>query len=492
MIESNLPVLQVIIALCSAPICSLIRFRHVAWLFTSIVTFLTLIISILLAIEVYSDIQILYFLGNWEPPYGIEYRVDPLSSFMLVLTSLVGFVAAIYSKESVEFEINPDLHSYFYATYLLLFAGLLGIIITNDAFNVYVFLEISSLATYALIAMGNDRRSLTSAFEYLILGTIGATFILIAIGLLYMMTGTLNISDLAVKIQEYKYTTPIKAALAFLSIGFALKVAMFPLHTWLTNAYSLAPSFVAVFLSATATKVSIYFFIRFLYFMYGYDFSFVETLLPSLLMLFGILAIIICSYMAILQYDVKRILAYSSVAQLGYMILALGLANVEGLTAIFIHLFNHAIIKAALFMAAGCVVYSIGSSRLVDFKGLGRKMPYTMAAFLIAGLALIGVPSTSGFISKWYLLQALMHKDYWLIFAIVIISSILSIVYVWRVIEVAYFSERSNRLPDVKEAPISMLIPMWFFVVISIVFGVYAIPVIETAGFVADYIMNGL
>ena len=298
----------------------------------------------------------------------------------------------------------------FYTAYLLCLTGLLGITITGDAFNLFVFLEISSLSSYVLIALGEHRRALTAAYQYLIMGTIGATFILIGIGLLYMMTGTLNMADLAQRLPAVTGTRTVQAAFAFLTVGISLKLALFPLHLWLPNAYTYAPSVVTAFLAATATKVAVYVLLRFMFTIFGASFAFDSMPLEFIFWRWRWSAMFAGSTVAIFQDNVKRLLAYSSVAQIGYMILGISFASVTGLTAAILHLFNHALMKGALFLALGCVVYRTRLARMETMRGLGRRMPWTMAAFVVGGLSLIGVPLTVGFISKWYLVLGALEQ----------------------------------------------------------------------------------
>ncbi len=291
----------------------------------------------------------------------------------------------------------------FYTAYLLALTGMLGIAITGDAFNLYVFLEIASLASSTLIALGPDRRSLSAAFQYLILGTIGATFILIGIGLLYMMTGTLNMADLAARLPELMDSRPVRAAFAFIVVGAGLKLALFPLHWWLPNAYTHAPSVVSAFLAGTATKVGVLILLRFVFSVFGVSFAFGIMPLGAILTAFALIAIIYGSLIAVFQNDLKRMLAYSSLAQVGYIVLGIGLGNLNGLIAGLVHLFNHAAMKGALFLALAAVFHRIGAVDMASIRGLGRRMPYTMAAFVVAGMALVGLPLTVGVVSKWYL-----------------------------------------------------------------------------------------
>ncbi len=231
-----------------------------------------------------------YAIGNWPPPWGIEYRVDRLASFVLLLVSGMAALVLPWSRASIEREIPRELHYLYYAMFGLCLTGLLGITITGDAFNIFVFLEISSLSSYVLIALGRDRRALTAAYQYLIMGSIGATFIVIGIGFLYLMTGTLNLADMAVRLREVENTRPVLAALAFLTVGISLKLALFPLHQWLPNAYTYAPSAVTAFLAATATKVSVYVLIRFWFSVFGESLVFHKLPLPQILLLLSLAA----------------------------------------------------------------------------------------------------------------------------------------------------------------------------------------------------------
>lgn len=489
MLLVNLPAIQVVLPLMAAPLCFVIRQGKVAWAFTLAVMVATLGVAVMLFQQVREgNREIRYAMGNWIPPVGIEYRVDILNAVFLLLVCIVGCITLAFSYKSTEHEIAHSRHPAFYALFLLCVAGLLGIVITNDAFNIYVFLEIASLAMYGMIAMGRDRRALIASFEYLVLGTIGATFILIAIGLLYMMTGTLNITDLSQRVQQVSDATPIRAAFAFFTIGLALKIALFPLHIWLANGYTNAPSFVSSFLAAVGTKVSLYVLVRVLFSLFGKPFSFEVMPLPFILIMMGILGVMAGSIMGIFQQNVKRLLAYSSVAQLGYITISLGLASKSGLTAAFIHMINHAFAKGALFMAVGCIAFRTGGVRLTHFKGVGRLMPYSMAAFVTAGLSLIGIPLTAGFISKYYMVMAAFEKQHWIILATILTGSFLSIVYIWKVIEVAYFQR--PQCDTIREAPLMMVIPLWVMTLLSLVTGIYTTYTAMVASDIADYVWN--
>ena len=466
------PALQVVIPLLVAPLCLLLRRGALPWAIAVLASWATLLIAASLLQQVGNGAIISYALGGWLAPLGIEYRVDTLNAYMLLLVSGTASAVMPFAYKSVAREIPEDRHYLFYSGFLLMLAGLLGMAITGDAFNVFVFIEIASLSSYAMIAMGRDRRALSAAFTYLVMGTVGATFFLIGVGLIYAVTGTLNMADLAERLPPLYENRAVLAAFAFLSVGILLKLALFPLHLWLPNAYTYAPSVVTAFLAATATKVAIYLLLRFGYTVFGAEFVFNIVPAAAVLLALALAGIVITSFVAIFQTDVKRLLAYSSVAQVGYIILGISYANVTGLTAAIVHLFNHAVTKGALFLAMGCVAYAAGSCRLEGFAGLGKRMPLTMAAFVIAGLSLIGVPLTAGFVSKWYLVLGAMEKGWWPVVVVVLATSLLAAVYVWRVVEVAYFQEPPADAPPFADPPMSLLVPTWLLTAGCVYFGI--------------------
>lgn len=486
----HLPVLQVVIPLMSAPLCVVLRRRNIAWGIALVVSWISFIISLLILVQAMDIGTTTYFLGNWAAPWGIEYRIDVLNAFILVIIGAIGTTVITYAKKSVEYEILNSHHYLFYTGYLLCLTGLFGITATGDLFNIFVFLEISSLASYLLIALGHRRQALTATYRYLVMGTVGAVFYFVGIGMLYMMTGTLNMADLAERLPAVVGSRTILAALGFLTVGLCLKAAVFPLHQWMPNVYTYAPSTVTAFLAATATKVSIYVFLRIFFTVFGAT-DILKTLpIGNILLVMAVLGMLTGSFTAIYQKDVKRALAFSSIAQVGYIILGVGLLSINGITAGIIHLFNHALMKCALFLALGCIVLRVHSSDIDDIAGIAHQMPWVMAAFVVSGLSLIGVPATVGFISKWMLVQAAFEEGGWLLALLILTSSLLTIIYIWRIIEIAYFREPREDCKAIKEAPISMLVPLWVMTGMVVYFGIDATYILKIAGSAAKLLMG--
>ena len=490
----HLPALQVVIPLLGALLAGLLRRGSVAFALALVVSWIMPFISVAMLWQTLSSGPISYHLGGWEPPWGIEYRVDALNGFVLVLVSTVGAVIMPFARRSVAFEVAEGQQAWFYCMYLLCLTGLLGITVTGDAFNAFVFLEISSLSTYVLIALGHDRRALLSAFQYLVMGTIGATFYVIGVGLLYLLTGSLNMVDIAARLGPAwaENSRAIVAALAFVTVGISLKLALFPLHVWLPNAYAYAPSWVTTFLSATATKVAIYLLVRFYFSIFGVAIDFRALPVTEIIIALSVAAMFVASFIAVFETNLKRMLAFSSVAQIGYITLGIGLANQAGLTGGLVHVVNHALMKAALFLAAGAIFYRVGTVQLKELVGIGRKMPLTMAAFTIAGLGLVGTPGTSGFVSKWYLALGALDKGWWVLVFLIVGSSLIALVYVGRVLEVAWLREPSAAIAHANDPPLSMLLPLIVLAIATIYFGIDTEWTAGIAGTAAKALLEGL
>ena len=492
MIETHLSLLIVVLPLLAAPLVAILPNGRLPWAASTLVSFAVFAMACLQLFSVSTGNIISYELGGWAPPWGIEYRIDAANALVALIVAGIAAITLPYALLSVEKEIPAKQHSLFYSAFMLCLTGLLGITQTGDIFNLFVFLEISSLSTYALIGLGRKRQALTAAYQYLIMGTIGATFFLIGVGLLYAMTGTLNMVDLSERLPALAEHRTIQTAFAFIMVGFALKLALFPLHLWLPNAYTYAPSVITVFLAATATKVAVYVMLRVIFSVFG--FSLIEdTPTDEIFLLLCVMGILMMSFYAINQQDSKRLLAYSSVAQIGYMMLGLGFGTVLGVTATMVHLFNHALMKGALFMAVGAIVYRIGSSRIDNMAGLGKHMPWTFAAIIIGGLSLIGVPGTAGFISKWYLVLAAIEQQNWFIVGVILIGSLLAVVYVWKLVETLYFkSANENAHAGIKEAPLMLLVPTWILVLANIYFGLNTELTVGTAEQAVKLLLPGV
>jgi multicomponent Na+:H+ antiporter subunit D len=324
---------------------------------------------------------------------------------------------------------------------------MVGAVVTGDLFNLFVLTEIFSVAAYALVPIAEKRGSFLASYRYLMLAAIGTSLILLGTGYLYMLTGTLNMADLAVSLPKFYDPWVVFGALAFLLVGFSIKAALFPLHTWLPDAHSIAPSPISVILSALVIKVGAYSIIRVIFTIFQIDFVTGPVPAATALTWTSAAAILLGSMFAISQTDIKRMLAYSSVAHIGYVVLGIGLAVEMSMTGGILHIFNHALAKGCLFFCAGAVIYKTGIRRIEDFRGLGSKMPFTAAAFTLAAASLIGIPPTAGFMSKFYLSLGAVEAGAWIFVIIVILGSLLTAVFYVRVINLMYFGGNKHEIP---------------------------------------------
>jgi multicomponent Na+:H+ antiporter subunit D len=407
--------------------------------------------------------EIHYWLGMWEPPWGIEFVVDNLNAYVAIIVTFMAIAAAIYSKRNVEQELPEHKIPTFYTLFLLNITGLLGMTVTGDAFNLYVLIEIASFSAYGLVAVGEEG-ALIASFRYIVMGTIGACFYLLGIGYLYAVTGSLNMADLRLLLPPLYGNSAVQTSFIFILIGLGIKVALFPLHAWQPDAYTRAPSAVTVLISTAMAKTSVYALIRIMFSVFTVDFILHYVSILDIISWISAVAIIVGSIYAIQEFNLKRMLAYSSIANVGYIMLGVGLSTSTelGLTPALMHILNHALIKGCMFMTACAFIYKAGLRDIRDFVGLGRRMPYTCIAFILASLAMIGMPPSVGFVSKWYLILASIDANNYIYVAVIFISTLLMIYYFWRVIEIMYLlpvEARSGNEIKVDEAPMSMLMP---------------------------------
>ena len=414
-----------------------IRKTRVAYPLTMVASFGSVIISSHNILGVWRNGPLTYHFGGWFPPIGIEYVLDPLSSFVALVVNVIAVFVLWHSGGIQEREI-PGKSVPYYALALLFLCGANGIIVTGDLFNLYVFLEIFSLASYGLIGIG-ERQAPVASFRYLIMGTVGASFYLLGIGFLYIVTGSLNMADVRTILPHIHGNPAVAAALSLIFIGMGIKMAIFPLHGWLPDAYTYAPSTSSALIAPIGTKIAAYVLIRILFFVFG-----VKMVSQSLPIADGIawlsaIGILYGSVMAMAQNEMKRMLAYSSVAQIGYIGLGIGLANPLGYIGAVLHILNHAFMKGSLFLVAANLRKKTGQSDIANLDAsLRKKLPWSMAAFTVAALSMIGLPPTAGFFSKWYLALGAIDRGNWVFLAVILVSSLLNAVYFFRILEKVY------------------------------------------------------
>lgn len=384
-------------------------------------------------IRVVSDGPLRHDLGGWPPPIGIEYVLDPLSAFMASMIALIGLLVVLYPPAAA-FGDEPVRGQPLHTLVLLLLTGLMGVVLSGDLFHLFVFIEIYALATYPLVALGGDRGAL-AALRYLFLGTIGSGLYLLGVGFVYFSTGTLNMADAARLLADGTGDAAVLGALALIVIGLALKMALFPLHVWLPDAHASAPPGVAALLAAVQVKAAAYALLRIVHGVFGPTFLDGGLSVTTALTWFGAAGILVGSALAIRQPDIKRMLAYSTVAQLGYIGVGIGLGTPLAIVAALLHVLNHALMKSGLFLAVGGILDRTHLKAIARYAGLGRRMPVTMGGFAILALSMVGIPPLAGFWSKWYLIIATLEDGAWPLAAVIGLSSLLTAVYFLRLFE---------------------------------------------------------
>ena len=416
-------------------VAALVRSKT-GWHVAVVATLAQLAVAVSLAVTAIREGTIEYVVGGFEVPYGIELVVDGLTATMLVLIAGVSLGVLAYARRAGP-RSNP-----FYAVFMLLVAGLTGMSVTADLFNMYVFLEITGLAAYALVASGDRGRSAVAALKYLLVGTVGASLFLLGVGYAYIDTGTLNMADLAVKLAANGYdATLTQTAFALVVVGLFIKVAVFPLHTWQPDAYAGAPDTVSGLIAALVSTIAAYALLRVVFTVFGTAFLDANELAHGLLVVGAVVSIVVGSLLAVSQSEVKRMLAYSSVSQFGLVLAAISIGNLTALTGAAVHLVGHAVMKGGLFLTAGLVDTETGATTVDEYEGLVKRSPVGAGVFGVLAVAMVGVPPTVGFAGKWYIAVGAAEGGSWTLLAVIVGSTLLTLAYFARLVERMFFRE---------------------------------------------------
>jgi len=395
----------------------------------------------------------LYHMGGWPTPIGIDLRLDALANLLLLAVSLVGFAVALYS---VDYMRRFTARGYFYSLFLLMVTGMNGVILAGDLFNLYVFLEVAAVASYSLVAFGCAHEELEASFKYIVLGSLSSALILVAIALVYGITGTLNMAHMAGRIAETGMDAPLLLAFGLFICGFSFKSALVPFHAWLPDAHPSAPAPVSAMLSGVLIKaIGIYVLARLVFNVFGIG----ESEL-GLLRWLGLLSMVAGGLLAAGQKDIKRLFAYSSISQVGFMVLGLGLGTPLGLVGALYHLINHAMFKSLLFLNAGAVEYATGTRKLKELGGLNRALPVTGATSLIGSMSIAGVPPFNGFWSKLIIILACVESGYFGFAAVAVAISVVTLAYQLKVQRLAFFASLPDALQNLRREPRLMALAM--------------------------------
>lgn len=419
-----------------------------------------------------------YNIGGWHPPLGITLVWDSLSQLLILIISLVGLAVTFFA---IPYMNQYTAQNKFYSLYLLMIAGMNGVVLTGDFFNLFVFLEIASIASYALVAFGVEAEELEASFKYLILGGVSSTFILLGVALLYATTGTLNMADMALHLKEGVNRNLLFFIFSLFLMGFGLKSAMVPFHAWLPDAHPSAPAPISAMLSGLIIKaLGIYAIARVFFVILG-----MVPVIQTILLTLGGLSMVVGVFLAVGQWDFKRLLAYHSISQMGYVIVGIGLATPLGILGGLFHLLNHAIFKSLLFLCSGAFEYATGTRQLKKLGGLIKKMPWTGGSCSIAALSISGIPPFNGFWSKLIIIYALFQAHYYFLATVTVFVSFMTMISFIKVQKYALFGDLPQSLNHVKESPALMVVGMVILATLCLGLGVlypfYGKEILETA-----------
>lgn len=469
----------IIVPLLSAFLISLAgrKWRNSSIIISFLANLVLFILSTYSVFLVKGNGVMVYKVGGWIPPVGIAMVLDGLTSFMMVTTNLIAFLITIFS---INYMNKFTGRWKFYTLYMLMLAGMNGVIITGDLFNLYVFLEIASVASYALVAFGTESEELEASFKYLVMSSIASTFVLIGIALLYGYTSTLNMADIGAVLLRKGNGNIIYFVSVLFIMGFGLKAALVPFHAWLPDAHPSAPAPISAMLSGILIKaLGIYALIRIFYNVIG-----VSEMFLGILMFLGALSMVVGVFLAVGQWDLKRLLAYHSVSQIGYVALGLGLGTPLGILGGLFHLFNHSVFKSLLFLNSGAIEYSVETRNLKEMGGLREKLPVTGATSLVASMSISGIPPFNGFFSKLIIIIAAVQSTHFIYAFWAVLASILTLASFMKVQKYAFFGKLNELYKNIKEVPIYMKISMIILAVICVISGILLYPGIS------DYFLN--
>lgn len=429
--------------------------------------------SILLVKPIFNQGVIVQNLNWLGERVNLQVALDGFNLFMLFTISLVSLCISLFSIDYLE---HYGHKSTFYALFLVMIAGMNGLVLVPDLFSVYLFLEVAAVASYALVAFGLGYDELEASFKYLMLSVVASAFALLSITVIFGMTGSLNFQAVAQGLQDLQARLVLGVCVAFFIMGFGLKAALVPFHAWLPDAHPSAPAPISAMLSGLLIKVSgIYALFRIIYSVIG-----LTPVLSQLLMALGTISMVVAALLALGQKDIKRMLAYSSISQVGYIVLGLALGTPLGIAGALFHLFNHAVAKGLLFLNSGSIQHITGTRNLEELGGLGKMVPVTAGTNLVGALSIAGVPPLAGFWSKLIIIMALIQAREFGYALVAILASILTLWYYLLIQRKAFFGRVAEKWLQVREAPFWMSAANVVLALVCILAGLFFTPIFKT------------
>ncbi len=481
----SFPLITILILFITAFIMPLIKKINIVKAISLASMTLVMILALVNYNFVSNNREYLYRIGHFNAPYGIEFRIGLIEAMMGILFTFVALMIIWYSVYSIEKEIKESKVALYYLLINILIGSLLGVVYSNDLFNCFVFIEVGTLASCGTIIVKDKKENIKATIKYLIMSCLGSGLVLMGIAYLYSITGHLNINYIHEElIKSYlNYPSAVLIAIVLFIVGLGVKSAMFPLHNWLPDAHSSAPSSSSAILSSLVLKAFVLLLIKILYRLFGNEILGHFSVLNIVLILGG-LGMIMGSVFAIFQRDIKRVIAYSTVAQMGYIFLGIGIGTDMGVTIAIFHIIGHALTKSALFLSVGAMIEQTGHKSLDRLRGVGKEMPITLGLFSIGALSMIGIPVLPGFISKWHLSLASIAAGETILIAVILISSLLNAIYYFPIVINGFFGEENmqGKVYKSKSKPLKELIPVIFLVISMIYVGAASRGIINLIG----------
>lgn len=422
-----------------------------------------LVLSIVNLVYIINNGGYFYRIGHFDSPIGIEFYIGTIEGLMSVVFNFVALMVVWYSLYSIDREIKQERIPLYYLLVHILIGSLLGVVFTNDIFNSFVFIEVSTLASCGIIVVKDKKENIMATIKYLIMSCLGSGLVLMGIAYLYSMTGHLNISYIhrELVLVYTNYPNAILITLGLFVVGLGVKSAMFPLHNWLPDAHSSAPSSSSAILSSLVLKAFVILLIKVLYRVFGFEII-AQFPVLRIVMIMGSLGMIIGSLFAIFQREIKRVIAYSTVAQMGYIFMGIGMGTEIGVTIAVFHIIGHAVTKAALFLTVGSMIEATGHKKLEELRGVGREMPITLGLFSMGALSMVGIPMLPGFVSKWNYSLASIDKGQIVLIFVILASSLLNAVYYFPIVINGFFGDENlkGKVYGAKRKPVRELLPI--------------------------------
>ena len=474
MIES-LPLISILILFITSFIMPLIKNKGII----KALSLISLIVVFLLSFIVFNFVNnngaYVYNVGHFGGPIGIEFYVGNIEVLLATVFSFVAVMIGWFSIYSIDKDIKESRMSFYYLLVNILIASLLGLLYTNDIFNAFVFVEIGTIASCGIIVVKDKKENIKATLKYLIMSSLGSGLLLMAIAFMYSITGQLNLTYMHETLMQVytNYPDAILIALGLFTIGLGVKSAMFPLHSWLPDAHSSAPTTSSAILSSIVLKGYVYLLIKIFYRVFGLEII-NEFPVLRIVMILGGAGMVLGSILAIFQKELKRVIAYSSVAQMGYIFFGIGIGTQLGFTIAIYHMIGHAVTKSALFLLSGAVIHNSGYKNIEDLKGIGKEMPVALFLFLMAALSMVGIPVLPGFISKWYLALASIESGNLLLILIIVASSLLNAVYYLPIVINGFFGEENlkDKVYKSKAMELKTILPVIMLIIAMVYVGI--------------------